>query len=700
MSLKSELLKELASQPQTEKQLRKKYGAEGKKLLKVLKLLEREKEIKKEKGVYSLVTTSAGLVEGKLVKLGRSFGFVEPLDGSGDIFVPGHSLKGAMPQDEVTVSLMAYPRVHGSREGEVISITKPHDVVAGTVIKDENGNLALLPDNAPNTPLAIKRSADGGVKEGEKAAGQILERGLRHDEIRVGIIQRFGSASSARQCAKSILFLHGISKSFSDTAKNEAKQAAAEKLSKEVLKSRVDLREEIIFTIDSDTTKDMDDAISAQKTENGFTLSVHIADVSHYVAAKTVLDEEALGRGTSVYYADTVIPMLPKVLSNDVCSLNPGVDRLAFSCKMELDRDGRMLDYQFQKTVIRSCVKGVYSEINQLLDRSADEELQAKYAPVKESLAVLHEIYTKLATLRDARGCMEIESDEAALTIDAAGKCVGVEKRSRGVAERMIEEFMLLANTAAAHLARRRQLPFVYRVHERPSAEKVSKLSSILTALGVDYHFKEDIPTQTELSALLDKTRGTNLEIPVHNAILRTMSKAKYDALPQGHYGLALSDYAHFTSPIRRYPDLAIHRILSDVVAGASDDTLQKRYRHFATSASAISSEREVAAVQVERDCDDCYKAEYMKQFVGKAFDGIITSVMSFGVYVGLPNTVEGLVHTTLLSEHRLELKEGVSLYDAVSGREYRIGDAVRVKVVGVDVSQGNIDFALADSVV
>lgn len=692
MSLKSELLAELEKGPQTVKSLRSALGADGKKIQKALKAMEADKEVAHKKGSYTLLIPSASLVEGRLVKLGRTFGFVKPLDDSGDIFIPGHSLQGAMPGDVVRLAMLASPRVPGSKEGEIICITKPYDVVVGTVRKNE-GRLVLIPDNAPDTPLLIRKSADGGVKEGEKAAAQILERGERHDDIRVGIVQRFGSAESARQCAKTILFAAGVQKSFPEAVKAEAKQVAAQKISKEEIKARRDLREEPIFTIDSESTKDIDDAISAYKTKDGYKLCVHIADVSWYVRGKTPLDEEAMARGTSIYYGDSVIPMLPRALSNGACSLNPQEDRLAFSCLMDLDHNGRLADYQFTKSVIRSRVKGVYSEVNALFAGDGDDRLRQKYAEVTDSLAVMQELYKKLAALREARGSMEIESTEPKLVLDEEGVCIGVEKRSRGDAERMIEEFMLMANTAAAHLARRRQLPFVYRVHDKPSPEKAAQLKAVLTALGLEHKFKEEIPTQRELSALLDKTRGTKLEVPVHGAILRSLAKAVYAPAPKGHFGLALEDYAHFTSPIRRYPDLAIHRILSDVVAGAPAEAIQKRYDAFAGEAANKSTEREQVAVQIERDCDDSYKAEYMKQFIGQSFEGTITSATSFGLYVSLPNTVEGLVHVTQLSDHRLELQDGVALFDAVSGKKYTIGDAMRVKLTGVDISQGNLDF-------
>ncbi len=697
MSLKSDILRELAQGPQTAKQLRGKLKTDGKKIVKTLKMLEGDGEVKGEKGLFALAAASAGLLRGRLTKLGHSFGFVAPLDEENgeDIFVPGHSLCGAMPGDEVTVSLRAQPRVPGSREGEIIDVVWPHDAVTG-IVTEGDGRLALLPDNAPHTPLLVKRSADGGAKPGEKVAGQILERGERHADIRVGIVQRFGAADSARHSVKAILYANGVEKAFPAEAKVQAKAATAQKLTKDALKGRLDLREEPVFTIDAASTKDIDDAIHLCKTQHGYRLGVHIADVSYYVPGGTPLDEEALRRGTSIYYADSVIPMLPKALSNGICSLNPDEDRLAFSCIMELDNDSRMLDYQFKKSVIRSRVKGVYEEINAIFADEAEKEVRARYKAVARQLPVMLELYQKLASLRAARGDIDIESDEAKLVLDEEGCCVDIQKRTRGNAEKMIEEFMLAANNAAAHLARRRGWPFVYRVHEKPGAQRAEQLATVLEALGVANHFKGDIPTQAELAALLDKTRGTNLEVPVHRAILRTMAKARYAAQPLGHYGLALGDYAHFTSPIRRYPDLAIHRILSDACAGVDDAALEKKYRVFAEAAAKQSSARELVAMAVERGCDDCYKAEYMHRFIGQEFDGVITSAVAYGLYVGLPNTVEGLVHASVLSQNRLELVDGIALREEKSGLQYRIGDALRVRVAGVDVSQGKVDFVPA----
>lgn len=697
MSLKKKILAQLKENPCRMKQLKSKLGND-KKVMKIMSELLRERKVRELDGVYMLVGKKKEKngrdhkdVKGELVKLAKTFGFVRPEQGD-DIFVPGRYLRGAMPGDIVLVREAEHPQRPGTREGEVLAVLEEHNTFVGTVEKIE-GKLYLVPDKCPGCPLLIKKSADGGTKAGEKAAAEILERGEGHSGHRAGITLRFGDASCAKQCAKAVLYDLGIEKHFPQECKAEAKKLESFAISSEEMQKRKDLRGELIFTIDSASTKDMDDAISIQKAGSDYLLGVHIADVSWFVKPESKLDAEAFRRGTSVYYADNVIPMLPRQLSNGVCSLNEGEDRLAFSCLMRLDSTGAVKDFEFNKTVVRSCVKGVYSEINALYENTATEAVQKKYEKVRESLVLLQELYSQLEARRRARGGMDIESDEAKLTVDENGVCIGVEKRQRGLSEHIIEECMLLANGCAARLARRMNVPFVYRVHEQPEADRVESLKKCLLKLNLPCKFAEAGPTQLELSALLDKTRGTNLERAVHSNILRTMSKAKYEPEAKGHYGLALEDYAHFTSPIRRYPDLAIHRILSDIAAGTPKEALEKRYYAFAHAASEQSSQQEIVAMQAERDCDDCYKAEYMKPQIGKDFEGVISSVAPHGIYVALDNTIEGLIRMEDLSPHTLELSEGLSVRDGQSGQSWRIGDKIAVTLAAVDVAQGNIDF-------
>ncbi len=700
MGIKAKIVKELQKKPRTLRELKTKLGND-KKVARAIEELSARGKLSQRAGVYAIADArEKQAVECQIVKVAERFGFARPTAGGEDIFIPGKALCGAMPGDVVLAALSAHPRDAASPEGEVVSVLRENNRFIGTVVRTEDGRLALAPDDCPACLLPIKKSADGGAQAGEKAAVELIERGQRHADHRAGVSMRFGSAEEARHCVKALLYGAGLSRHFPQEVKEEAKRAAAA-ITEQDLAGRRDFRAWPVFTIDSADTKDMDDAVSLARTPTGYRLGVHIADVSHYVRPGTALDAEALARGTSVYFADSVIPMLPRALSNGICSLNEGEDRLAFSCLLELDADGDVTDAAFVKSVIRSRVKGVYSEVNALWDGTANEAVRARYAAVQGALADMRALYEKLAAHRAGRGAMEIESGEAKLILDEDGRCVDVQKRTRGDAERMIEEFMLLANNAAASLARRRGIPFVYRVHEDPAPERVEALKAALAAAGVEFRFSGAVPTAKELARLLNETRGTPLERMVHTNVLRSMAKAKYEPLPKGHFGLALADYAHFTSPIRRYPDLAIHRILSDVYAGVSADALRGRYEAFAAEASQQASACEVRAMTLERAIENCYKAEAMRRFVGDpdgVFEGVIAAVTSFGAYVELPNTVEGLVRAAALSEHPLTLTEGCALRDALTGQSWRIGDALRVRVAAVDVSCGQVDFVPAQA--
>uniref|UniRef100_UPI00402A3FDC ribonuclease R family protein n=1 Tax=Faecalibacterium prausnitzii TaxID=853 RepID=UPI00402A3FDC len=538
---------------------------------------------------------------------------------------------------------------------------------------------------------------EGGAKDGDKVAVEILHRGSRQEDHRVGVAMRFGSSDEAKRCAKALLYAKDIRTRFPDKVRDEAKKFEGAEVSEKDCEGRMDLRALPIFTIDSAETKDIDDAISLTRTsDGGFELGVHIADVSNYVKPGTELDNEAFSRATSVYYADQVVPMLPKALSNGICSLNENELRLAFSCLMRLDKEGNLTDYRFVKSIIRSRVKGVYSEINALLAGTADAELKAKYADVIDQLPAMKELYGHRARLRKERGCMDIESGEVKLILDENGRCIDVKKRTSGESESMIEEFMLLANQCAAHFARVKQIPFVYRVHEEPNAEKLERLHALLQACGINDHFAKDVPTPKELSAILEGVRGTPYEQIINTGMLRCMSKALYEEKPKGHYGLVLKDYAHFTSPIRRYPDLAIHRIMTDLLKGTEKETMILRYTDFAERASKQSSEREVIAMQIERKAEDCYKAEYARRHLGECYEGTISGVTQRGLFIELDNGVEGFVPASSLTPSGTSLTEGVRLTDPASGKTWSLGDKMMITIVRADVNLGKIDFEVA----
>ena len=691
----------IQNQPCTVKELKQKFGGErgaGRKVMEALDELVREAVVCQRQGVFFTVRSGRAdkALLCKVVKLGKNFAFVMLEDGTSDIFIPGRFTKGAMPGDDVLVEKFEHPRVEGSDEGAILAILTEKNDLVGTVRRVE-GRLRFVPDDCPAITMPLARDCEGGAKDGDKVAVEILNRGNRQEDHRVGVAMRFGSSDEAKRCAKALLYAKDIRTRFPDKVRDEAKKFEGAEVSEKDCEGRMDLRALPIFTIDSAETKDIDDAISLTRTsDGGFELGVHIADVSNYVKPGTELDNEAFSRATSVYYADQVVPMLPKALSNGICSLNENELRLAFSCLMRLDKEGNLTDYRFVKSIIRSRVKGVYSEINALLAGTADAEIKAKYADVIDQLPAMKELYGHRARLRKERGCMDIESGEVKLILDENGRCIDVKKRTSGESESMIEEFMLLANQCAAHFARVKQIPFVYRVHEEPNAEKLERLHALLQACGINDHFAKDVPAPKELSAILEGVRGTPYEQIINTGMLRCMSKALYEEKPKGHYGLVLKDYAHFTSPIRRYPDLAIHRIMTDMLKGTEKETMILRYTDFAERASKQSSEREVIAMQIERKAEDCYKAEYARRHLGECYEGTISGVTQRGLFIELDNGVEGFVPASSLTPSGTSLTEGVRLTDPASGKTWSLGDKMMITIVRADVNLGKIDFEVA----
>ena len=632
-----------------------------------------------------------GYFKATVKRITKTFGFIEKDEDKTEVFIPGKFLMGSMPGDKVLAALI--PSRTGKPEGEVLSVLEQTAATITGVLQQEYSELFIVPDIMSKTAVRVVENKCG-AKPGDKIIAEIISRGTSHSAHKAAVISTFGSSEKASSCAMAVLRTSGISIEFPEDTAAEAKKLSDKGISAEDIRDRLDLRDEKIFTIDSAESKDLDDAISIEKTSGGYRLGVHIADVSNYVKPNSPLDREALVRGTSVYYADRVIPMLPKELSNGICSLNPDEDRLAFSCLIDLDSEAKITGYKFSKTVIRSAVKGVYKEINRILNGSADEEIIQKYDAVKENIFLMNELADILIENRDKRGAPSLETTESKLIIDETDTCVDVIPRTRGKSEMIIEEFMLLANQCAANLARTSKIPFVYRIHEDPSLEKIADMKDFLTRMNIEYpHFSSVKPGH--FAEILKNNRDSEKFPVINNILLRSMAKAKYAPDPVGHFGLALEDYSHFTSPIRRYPDLAIHRILSDVISGADQQWLTKRYQSFAASASERATATEITAVKIERDCEACYMAEFMKSHLGDEFDGIISSVTDFGFYVELENTVEGLVHINTLEDDTYEYDGLVSLKGERSGKTFALGDKVRVQCTAANVNSGNIDFRI-----
>lgn len=665
------------------------------------------KKIKEYRDCLRFLTAKGTIVESKLrlyhsdymkiskgvvTRLQKTFGFVR-LDDESDVFVPGKFFMGALPGDTVLVSPI--PSRGEKPEGEIVKIVEEGNATFTGIINEDNGNFFVRPDTLMRFDMPIKESEIADAKVGDKVICRIISRGTRHSDHTIGVVSSYGTSESAYNCANAVLDFNGISTTFPDEVIAEAQKLDPDKIDMNELNYRVDLRDQMIFTIDGADTKDIDDAISVVRRGNMYELGVHIADVSHYVTANSKLDAEAFNRGTSIYFANQVIPMLPPVLSNGICSLNPQVDRLAFSCIMAVDEAGKLVDFEFKKSVIHSKVKGVYNEINQILAHTENDEIKDKYKNCYDTIFLMEELADILTKNKIERGAPEIETVESKIILDENNVAIDVIPRTRGKSEVLIEEFMLMANEAAASAARLKEIPFVYRVHEPPSEQKIATLCTALDSLGIDNKaIVTDLPA-SELSKLIKNARGEKYFPVVNTLVLRSMSKAKYFEEPIGHYGLALENYAQFTSPIRRYPDLTIHRILSDVVKGTPIGKVRAKYENFAVSSARHSTETELAAMRLERNCDDCYKAEFMKSHISEVFDGIISGVAFHGIYVSLPNSVEGLVKVADLPEGEYEYDEMFTMKNVLNNTGYTIGDAVKVKCIKVDVSEGNIDFSI-----
>ncbi|MFA9379979.1 MAG: ribonuclease R [Acetanaerobacterium sp.] len=644
-----------------------------------------------EKKDMVILSRKLGLVPATIVKLAGRFGFARENDNVTDYFIPGRAFKGALVGDRVLLKTM--PSRGDSPEAEVMQVVSQGASQLSGVFRAEREGNFIYPDSMPKIAVRIVNGGTLGAHDGDKVSVSIVSRGDRHSGHRAKVVAVFGSSETATACALAVLSENNVSIEFPAEVIDEAKTVAQQTITDLDIAGRLDLRDLPIFTIDGADTKDIDDAVSVQKNDHGYTLGVHIADVSHYVTEGSSLDNEAYARGTSVYYANRVVPMLPKELSNGICSLNENVDRLAFSCMMELDETGVMNHYTFQKTVIRSRVKGVYSEINRLLDGTADAPLDEKYASVSECLPAIKELALLRMKQRTARGVPEINTTETKIIISEDGVAVGLEPRERGFAEELIEEFMLCANEAAAMFAQDNKLPFVYRVHEKPTPEKLEGLVETLGLLGVNTARLSTKVHPKDLADILKEVADEPFKRIVHIQVLRSMAKARYSDEPIGHFGLVLDNYSHFTSPIRRYPDLAIHRILSAFAAGLSPAEIEKRYARYAKESSVSASQSEVRAMTSERNCNDCYKAEYMHAHIGEVFDGVISSAAQHGVYVELSNTAEGLIHVDRFPAGNYEYDGRMQFTDTLSGRRLRIGDAVSVVVSGANVASGNVDF-------
>ena len=643
--------------------------------------------------------STMGYLPATILRCAKGFCFAEPHEGlTEDLFIRASASKGAMPGDIVMLkNITAGEKGFSADVSEILS--KGNRVITGKVDRPESkfGKAFLVPDEGFSYPIKIVKGGELKSKRGDKVKASVYYD-QKEKNVYARVIKVYGRSNSAKICSDAIIDSYGIPTKFPVPVKHEAAIKAAQPITEEELSRRLDLTDEPIFTIDGADAKDLDDAVSIKKLENGWELGVHIADVSHFVTSGSKLDEEARQRGTSVYFADRVIPMLPVELSNGCCSLNAGTKKLTFSAIMRLDEKADLIDYRFEKSVIVSKVRGVYSEVNAIFDGTATQEIIDKYAPVAEGLRAGRELAELLKQRSHRRGELEIQTTELRFVLDENGVCIGVAQRQQGEAEELIEQFMITANNAAALYAKSAGIPFVYRVHEPPDEEKLYSLSELAAACGLPTRRIKEGVRPSDFAALIESTRDTKYARLISMQVLRTMSKARYDPRPLGHFGLSLTDYCHFTSPIRRYPDTSIHRILTDLIRGVPVDKIKAKYEEFASDSAKLSSEYEIRAVKAERDAEKCYAAEYMLSHIGDKYMGVVAGVTVKGIFVMIPEGIEGFIDLLSLPDTQYEFDGKTTITDRKSGNKYSIGDEVCIEVSSADVSSGTVDFVFAEN--
>ena len=680
----------LLARPMRAEELKKYLPAYSKQQIRqALDQLTNEGKILKNKKNRYAHAEHYGCLTGVFQATERGYGFVTPEtpDENGDVFIPPYATGKAWQGDRVLVHLTDSPRGH-KREGEVMRILSLcTDEVTGTVMQ-RGKTVFVRPASKKYPDLIIPKNRTLDAHSGDRVAVKVMFRGDGRLSAQGAITQIFGRNGTMEASIAAILHENGITVPFPDEVLRQA-DACGDTVDPAEAARRMDLREKLIFTIDGDDARDFDDAVSLEPMGNGhMLLGVHIADVSHYVTPGSPLDDEAYRRGTSVYYPGHVVPMLPVALSNGICSLNPDVDRLAFSAFLEVDKDGRCHKSQFAKTVIRSKARMTYRKMNEIFD--GNEERRAEYAFLTETADRMHALSQAMRHRRMERGALDLDLPEAEILTDESGEPVEVSFRARGDAEKMIEEFMLAANEAVAAYMTHRNNPTVYRVHEGPDPEKLRVFAQFARPFG--YRVDASKPSDTaQLQAVLDGAKDDPRQRALPTLLLRSLARARYDAECLGHYGLQAKEYLHFTSPIRRYPDLAAHRMLFKAISGQQ---YTKSDWVFCEEAASQSTTREFAADTAERDIDKLYLAAYMEQFIGQDFDGEVSGVTSFGLFVSLTNAVEGLIRVEDLPGDDYEFDDQkMMLIGRRSRVRYTMGTPMRVRLTAASRVTGLIDF-------
>ena len=659
--------------------------------------LEEDGYITKTKKGKITTYKKLGYFVGKFIAHQKGFGFVESEDDfKRDLFIPKDEVNTAMHNDIVVAEIIKEETDEKRAEGTIIKILQREVTKVVGVFEESKSFGFVVPDEKKfNKDVYIPKRYFSGAKSGDKVVCKITVYPMEGRKPEGKIIEILGKKGTKEAEILSIIKAHELPEKFPQKVIKEAEDVAVE-IPKEEIERRLDIRHLNIFTIDGEDAKDLDDAISIEILENGnYNLGVHIADVTHYVKEKSKLDKEALKRATSVYLVDTVIPMLPKVLSNGMCSLNPNEDKLTLSVFMEIDKNGKVVKYDIKETIINSKARMTYTEVSDILEKG-DEDLKKKYENILDDFYNAQDLAKILSKRRTQRGSIDFDFPEAKIILNEDGTVNDIKHYERRISNRIIEEFMLVTNETVAEHYFWLNIPFVYRIHEVPSKEKMEELSKFVSTFG--YTIKGDLDDvhPKALQKIVEDIKGKKEEDVISTIMLRSLRQARYSPECSGHFGLAAKYYSHFTSPIRRYPDLQIHRIIKEQLNNKINQKRIEQLTNIVDYSSTISSEKERKAELAERDVKDYYKALFMSDKIGQEFEGVVSSVTSFGMFIELDNTVEGLVRLANISDDYYIFDESTyTIIGEATKKTYKIGDTVNIRVAKVNVDLKEIDFEL-----
>ena len=673
---------------------------EYKSFKKAIKTMEKEGLLARDESDKLGLAQRMGVITGKIEIHDRGFGFLIPdIEGIKDLFIAKTNLMGAMNGDRVVAKIIKEGRNGKRTEGIIINIVeRVNKNIVGIYEDNKSFGFVLPEDKRIQNDIFISKKDRNGAKKGQIVMVEITrwpDGKRKNPEGKV--VEILGRPGDKGIDIDIIIRKYNLPEDFPPSVLNSALDIE-DFITEDEIKGRLDLRNVKMVTIDGEDAKDLDDAVSIERLENGnFKLGVHIADVTHYVKERSVIDKEAFKRATSVYLIDRVIPMLPKKLSNGICSLNPKVDRLTLSCIMEVNRQGKVVNHTIAQSVIKTNERMTYTDVTKIL-RDNDVELIERYKDLVDDFKVMEELCKILRKKRLDRGSIDFDFEECKIILDEKGKPIDIKPYERAIANRMIEEFMLLANETVAEHMEKLKVPFVYRIHENPDAEKLEKFKAFIYNLGYnDITWGEEVNPKA-LQRVLDKFKGENEETIISTLLLRSMMQARYSPECAGHFGLAADYYCHFTSPIRRYPDLQIHRIIKEYLNKELTENRSKKLVSIVDSAAKQSSEMERVAQEAEREADDLKKAEYMKDRIGEIFEGMISSVTGFGAFVELPNTIEGLVHiTSFRDDYYIYDEDRLILIGERNKKIYRLGDKLKVLCSKVDILSREIYFEIVE---